>query len=81
MIEFNIFHDEIVKFYPYRTARTSNWFVKVHMDEKAIRRLASILEDFGFSMDNHIVFCTDVCCFWYSDNWLRIGGKVVEGSY
>lgn len=72
----------IVKFYPYRTARLIGWSCYVilnkHDDYQYLRRK---LQKAGYDMDNHIVFCTENCNFWWSDNHLYIGGEIVEGEY
>ena len=85
MIQFNIFHDKVIKFYPYRTARLKNWGLKIKFDSDKdrfdINEIMDIIQASGFQPDNHIVFCTEVCNFWWSDNILYVGGEVIEGGY
>jgi len=81
MITFNHYHDRAVKFYPYRTARLNNWGLVIDVDDHGHEDIRDVLERGGFHMDNHIVFSTEVCNFWYSDGRLYIGGEVLEGSY
>lgn len=81
MIQFNPFHDKVVKFYPYRTARLRNWGLVVETNDYDHEEIRDALTRGGFRMDNHIVFSTEVCNFWYSDGKLYIGGEIWEESY
>lgn len=80
-LEFNPFDSGITKFFEYRTARLSGWMLKIHLTADDLWYIAQELEDLGYKMDNHIVFCTGYGNFWIADNCLYIGGKVVTGSY
>ena len=81
MIRFNPFCDKVVKFYPYRTARLRNWGLVIDVDDNDFEKIRDALKHSGFYMDNHIVFSTEACNFWYSDSKLYIGGEIWEGSY
>ena len=72
---------DIIKFYPYRHALTHNWVCEVYMEHDDYQYLRRKLQKAGYDMDNHIVFSTEKCNFWLSDNWLHIGGEVVERTY
>ncbi len=84
-LQFNCFSDRVVKYYPYRTARLRNWGIKIKLDSEKdrleIEEIMDTIRDSGFEPDNHVVFCTEVCNFWWSDNTLYIGGEVIEESY
>ena len=74
---FSIFGD-IVKFYSYRRAMTQNAVCKIQLCDKDFEYLRRKLQKAGHTFDNHIVFCTDTCNFWYTDNHVYVGGEVVE---
>lgn len=71
----------ISKFYPYRKAVTQGWTCEVYLHEEDYKYLRRKLQRAGYQLDNHIVFCTELCNFWLSDNYLHIGGEVVEGAW
>lgn len=81
--EINPFDDQIVKFYPYRTARLGGWIVKIHLTDDDLWFLRHELEDYGFKLDNHIVFTTHKSAFFVSDHYMYVGtlDSVREGSY
>ena len=81
MIEFPCCCDSIIKFYPYRTAVVTDWVIKVEMTDDDLWWLHHMLEDSGYKMDNHIVFCTETGAFWLSDHELYVGKTVREGRY
>ena len=82
-IEFNYLDDEVVKFYPYRTAVVTNYLIKVHLNSDDYVWLNYMLEDAGHHIDNHIVFTTKNGAYWLHDNHLYVGtvDSVKEGSY
>ena len=71
----------VKKFYPYRTARLTGWGACVALDTAELSYLRRQVEKAGYQMDNHVVFATECCNFWYSDNHLYIGGSIEEGRY
>jgi hypothetical protein len=71
----------IHKKYPYRTARLKNWACCVELSDADIFYLKHRLLKDGFDLDNHIVFSTPTCNYFYSDNKLYIGGSVIEENY
>ena len=71
----------VVKKYPYRTARLNNWQCCLKLADEDIFYLKHRLLKDGFALDNHIVFSTANCNYWYSDGKLYIGGVVAEGNY
>ncbi len=81
MIQFNIFADKVIKFYRYRTARLSNWSLKIKLTDDDIEEIRDILTASRYKIDNHIVFSTENGNFWLSDHNLYVGGHIKEGSY
>lgn len=81
--EINPFDDQIVKFYKYRTARLGGWIVKIRLTSDDLWYLRNELEDCGYTMDNHIVFCTHKSAFFVHDNYMYVGtiDSVREGSW
>lgn len=82
-IEFNYLDDEVIKFYPYRTAVVTNYLIKVHLNSDDYVWLSYMLKDAGHQIDNHIVFTTKNGAYWLRDNHLYVGtvDSVKEGSY
>lgn len=73
----NINAIKVTAFYGYRQARVIPYEVKISLDDRDYRRLAKMLRDNGYDIDNHIVFCSETTNYWYSDNTLYIGGKLL----
>ena len=81
ILQFNIFADKIIKFYKYRTAKLSNWAIKINLSDDDIEEIRDILEASNYHLDNHIVFATANGNFWFSDRTLYIGGTIKEEVY
>lgn len=71
----------IHKKYSYRTARLKDWSCCIELNDADTFYLKRRLLKDGFDLDNHIVFSTPNCNYFYSDNKLYIGGEVIKGSY
>lgn len=71
----------IKKFYPYRTARLSDWSACVKLGSAEHAYIRRQVEKAGYHMDNHVVFSTENGNFWFSDDHLYIGGTVLLGTY
>ena len=82
-IEFHYRDDEVIKFYPYRTAVVTDYLIKVHLNSDDYVWLRYMLEDAGHQIDNHIVFTTKRGAYWLHDNHLYVGtvDSVKEGAY
>lgn len=72
---------KVTAFYGYRQARVVPYETKISLDDTDYRKLAKMLRDNGYDIDNHIVFCSETTNYWYSDSNLYIGGKLLIGEY
>lgn len=73
--------ESVDKFYPYRTAKVSDWIVTIHLNEEALEDLREYLKESGYTLDNHTCFTSGAYVFWYTDRWLYIGTTIEEGKY
>lgn len=72
---------QITVFYPYRTARLTNWSCCILLNPSDMDYLRRKMTKNGLTLDNHVVFATEKSNFWYSDNNLYVGGTIVPGAY